>query len=188
MSHHLTGEVPSRTELMSKSCKARTMRRDQIFPVHPRGNASQGRKLFCFHHQHMHQLCTTTHPQSEEEAAGSATVEQKRSWGTGRNSLLAVQIITWSIQRNTCKKIPSCVFVQATCLFFRLQEIRWDSYFFRQQYFSYCYFYFHEWTIGNEESVIIKTIKWLCYESVLFWIALGHTALPRRAAEGISAF
>lgn len=94
--------------------------------------------------------CTSCAPQYIPRARRKLlALPQKRSWGTGRNSLLAVQIITWPIQRNAYKKIPSCVFVQATCLFFRLQKIQKDRYFFKQQYFSYCYFYFHQWTIGN---------------------------------------
>lgn len=176
MSHHLTGKVPSRSEFMRQSCKANTVKRDQIHPVRTWGNALQGGRLLCFHHQHTHQQCTMAHcPQNEEEAASSATVEQRRSWGTRRSCLLAVQIITWSVQRNTHKKTPSCVFVLATNLFFRLFQLS-----FRTTVFLILLFLLSpmKW-----RSQLLKTIKWLCYESVLFWIALGRTALPRRAAR-----
>lgn len=137
------------------------------FPLFTRVNALQGRELLCVHHQHTHQLCTTTCcPQGEEGTAGSDTMEQKRSWKTRRNCLLVVQIIIWSIQWNAYKKIPSYVFVQATYLFFRLQGIQ-RQLFFQTTVFLILLFLLSPVNNRKWRSQLLKTIKWLCCESII---------------------
>lgn len=144
MGHHLSGKIPSRNEFMRRNCKASTMRRGQIHPLHTRGNALQGRGCSVF----TTSTCTSCAPQHIVPRVRSKLLalplQNKR--GAGEQA----GIVCWQCRSShgqssgtlTGKYRHVCLF-KPHAYFSDFKEYK-DSFFFQQQYFSHCYFYFHQ--------------------------------------------
>lgn len=124
----------------------------------------------------------------EEWACSTVTVEQDRSWGRGTNWPPTLQIIPWLIQWNVYKKILSIMCICSSHIPIFQTSRNMKVVIFSDNSISHIAistFTCEQWEVADSGIKKNKVaLPWMLY----FWIALGHTALPRSAAEGIPSF
>lgn len=149
MGHHLSGKIPSRNEFMRRSCEASTVRRDQVHPLHTEAMpCREGAALFsppahapAVHHNTLSPewggSCWLCHCRTKEELGNK---QELSAGGADHHMVNPAE----HLQENTI----ICVCSSHISIFQTSRSTK-TVIFLKQQYFSHCYFYFHQWTIGN---------------------------------------